>query len=472
MSFSNLKNNTQGGYLLLLVLVFSSIFFVIVSSFVASVVTQSKVISQRVQIEQAGHIAEAGLNYYKWFLAHYPGDITNGTGLPGPYIGVYNDPEGAAIGEYSLEVASTTYCGELASIDVSSTGYTYDDPQVQRTVSARYAQPSVADYSFILNSDVWVGGDVQITGPYHSNGGIKMDGTNYSSVTSGQATWNCTNNFGCYPAGTRDGVFTSTGNANTSLFEFPSAPVNFSGMTVDLALMRSKAQSDGLYIGPAGGNRPGYHLIFRSDGTLEVRRVNSKQGEPNGYAWGRYMNILNGTSLEGIYTLPADCPLIFVEDQVWLEGEVNGKFTLAAADIDSSGVDPSIILNNDITYTNTDSGLLAIGELDVLVGFEVPDDMELNGIFIAQKGHFGRNYYNYGVPHAWWEYIVRNSLTINGTIVSNGRVGTKWVDQDGDYVSGFNYRFNSYDRNLVLDPPPLIPRTSDLYQFSQWRDAN
>ena len=66
MTSINLKNNTQGGYLLLLVLVFSSIFFVIVSSFVASVVTQSKVITQRVQIEQAGHIAEAGLNYYKW----------------------------------------------------------------------------------------------------------------------------------------------------------------------------------------------------------------------------------------------------------------------------------------------------------------------------------------------------------------------------------------------------------------------
>lgn len=473
MTSINLKNNTQGGYLLLLVLVFSSIFFVIVSSFVASVVTQSKVITQRVQIEQAGHIAEAGLNYYKWFLAHYPSDITNGTGLPGPYVGVYNDPEGGAIGEYSLEVASTTYCGELASIDVSSTGHTYADPQVRRTVSARYAQPSVADYSYILNADVWVGGDAQITGPYHSNGGIRMDGTNNSSVTSGQATWNCTTSFGCNPGGTRDGVFTTTANPNTSLFEFPSAPVNFSGMTVDLALMQEKAQTNGLYFGPAGNGRPGYHLIFRSDGTVEVRRVNSKQNEPNGYAWGRYMHILNGTTLIGVYTPPADCPLIFVEDQVWVEGEVNGKFTLAAADIDSSGVDPSIILNDNITYADTDSGLLAIGEFDVLIGLVVPDDMELNGIFIAQKGHFGRNHYDTSMPNAWEEYIMRNSLTINGTIVSNGRVGTKWVSTpSGTYLSGFNNRYNAYDRNLVLDPPPLVPRTSDLYQFSQWRDAN
>lgn len=470
MSHLSYKKNEQSGFLLVLVLVFSSIFFIIVSSFVISIVTQSKVINQKVQLEQAGQIAEAGLNYYKWFLAHYPGDVTNGTGLPGPYTGVYYDPEGAAIGEYSLAVASTTYCGDIASIDVESTGYTYEDPSVRRTVSARHARPSVADYSFILNADVWVGDDVEITGPYHSNGGIRMDGTNYSSVTSGQASWYCSSSFGCSPQGNRDGVFTTTANPDQSLFAFPSAPVNFSGMTVDLALMQSKAQSQGLYLGPSG--KSGYHIIFKSNGTVEVRRVNSKQNEPNGYAWGRYLNILNGTALVGTYTLPASCPLIFVEDQVWLEGTVNGKFTLAAADVDTSGVDPSIILNNNILYSTATSGLLAIGEFDVLVGLVVPDDMYLNGIFIAQQGHFGRNHYDTSMPNAWESNIMRNSLTINGTIVSNGRVGTKWVNGAGDYVSGFNYRYNSYDRNLVLDPPPLIPRTSDLHQFSQWRDAN
>ncbi len=470
MSLANLQKNTKSGYLLLLVLVFSAVFFVITSTFVGYIFTQSKVITQRVQLEQAGQIAEAGLNYYKWFLAHYPGDVTNGTGLPGPYIGVYNDPEGGAIGEYSLEIASSTYCGELASIDVQSTGHTYADPLVKRTISARHAQPSVADYSFILNSDVWVGDDVQIIGPYHSNGGIRMDGTNNSNVTSGQASWNCTSSFGCSPTSTKNGVFTTTANPNVSLFEFPSAPVNFAGMTVDLSLIQSKAQSQGLYFGPSG--KSGYHLIFKSNGTVEVRRVNSKENEPNGYAWGRYMNILKGTSLVGTYTPPANCPLIFVEDQVWLEGAVNGKFTLAVADVDTSGVDPSIILNNNITYSNTSSGLLSIGEYDVLIGLQVPDDMTLNGIFIAQNGHFGRNHYDTSMPNAWEDYIKRNSLTINGTIVSNGRVGTKWVSGTGVYLSGFNNRFNSYDRNLVLDPPPLVPRTSDLYQFTYWRDAN
>jgi len=471
------QNRLHGGYLMVLVLVFSSVLLTIATSFISFIILQSKVITQRVQFEQAGQIAEAGLNYYKWYLAHYPDDTTNGTGVAGPYVNVYNDPEGAAIGEYSLTIASSTYCGEISSIDVISEGHTYANPAVSRTVQAHYAQPSVAEYSYILNSDVWAGEDRVITGPYHSNGGIRMDGTNSSVVTSGQSTWTCNSSFGCSPSGTKDGVFTTTTNPNTSLFSFPSAPINFAGITVDLALMRDRAKSDGIYIGPS--DKSGYHLIFKANGKVEVRKVNSKEKEPKGYAWGYYMHILNGTSLVGEYTPPSDCPLIFVEDQVWLEGVVNGKVTLAVADHETSGDDdededggsgPSIILNDNITYANATSGLLAMGEYDVLVGLVVPDDMEVNGIFIAQNGHFGRNYYGY-VPSGWSGYNKRNSLTINGTIVSNGRVGTQWVcNSDPAYCSGFKLRFNNYDRNLVLSPPPLVPRTSDVYTFSDWRD--
>jgi hypothetical protein len=115
---------------------------------------------------------------------------------------------------------------------------------------------------------------------------------------------------------------------------------------------------------------------------------------------------------------------------------------------------------------------LAIAELDILIGLEVPDDMTLYGIYLAQTGKFGRNHYDTSMPNAWEQYIMRNSLTIYGTIVSNGRVGTKWVNSSGTYISGFNNRFTTYDRNLVASPPPLIPVTSDDYTFSDWQDAN
>ncbi len=452
---------------MVMVLVFAGIFLTIVTSFVVFVVTQSRLIDQKFQFEQSGHAAEAGLNYFKWYLAHYPSSTSTSM------TGVYRDPEGSAIGEYRISVASTTYCGETASLQVTSEGSTYENPNVKRSITARYAQPTVAEYSFIINSNVWVGADQQIVGPYHTNGGVRMDGTNNSVVTSGQTDWSCTPNFGCNPTTTRDGVFTTTANANPALFDFPSGSINFAGITVDLSTIQNRAQnSGGLYFGPSG--REGYHVIFLNDGQVEVRRVNSKQAEPNGFAWGFYMHILNGTTLVGTYTIPTSCPVLFFEDQVWLEGTVRGKVTMAAADVDTAGVDPSILLNNNITYANATSGLLAIAEYDMTIPLVVPDNMVLNGLYIAQNGKFGRNSYNTGsIPNAWDAYVQRNSLTLNGTIVSNGRVGTKWVNTGtGAFISGFNNRYTTYDRNMMTAPPPYTPETSDVYEFSDWRDSN
>lgn len=467
---------------MILVLVFGAIFFTIISSFTVFIVTQSRLVSQRVELESAGQIAEAGLNYYKWYLAHYPNDVTNGTGLPGPYVGVYNDPEGAAIGEYSLSIASTTYCGDVASIRVTSVGNTYNQPNIKRTMTARYTKPTVADYAFILNSNVWAGADRVVNGPYHSNGGIRFDGTNNGSVTSGQTTWTCDGSYGCSPTGNRNGVFTTTGNPNTALFDYPASNIDFNGITVDLSQMKTRAQNNGgLYIAPSGGTNAGYRVTFNSNNTVTVRRVTSTtvhRGNATGAGadWVDERNIINNVSAPTTYAIPIDCPLIYVEDKVWLEGVVGGRVAIAAAS--DTATNPSMILQGNITYASaTGSALLAIAEQDVLIGVNVPEDMYINGIFIAKNGKYGRNLYcgtgvsgcspGNNLPAAYLSSAALNSENFNGTIVSSGRVGTQWTND-----SGFANRYNTYDRNLVTNPPPLIPSTSDDYEFTDWQDAN
>lgn len=468
----NKHTASKAGFLLVMVLVFGSIFLFIISSFVGYVVTQNQVVNFRYEQQRATEIAEAGLNYYRWYLAHYPDDTTAGTGAPGPYVFQYKDPEGDFIGEYSLELASSTYCGDIASVDIASTAYTYENPQAVATVRGRYSRPSVASYSFVSNSGVWYGSSENVLGPIHSNQGIRMEASHNSIVSSGQPDWSCDSSYGCSPTQTVDGVYTTSGNATPALFSFPAAPVDFTGITVDLAVMQDKAQNNGgIYLPDSG--RAGYHIIFLPGEQVEIRRVNSKRNEPNGYAWGRYLNILNGTSLIGVYDIDPECPVIFVEDQVWLEGQVDNKVTIAAADVDTVGVDPAIILNDSITYGGSNAGLLAVAEYDMLVGLTVPDDMELNGIFIAQTGRFGRNYYDTSMPNAWEEYIVRNSLSINGTIVSNGRAYTDYVNGSGVVVSGFTSGTSAYDASQVFNPPPYTPITSDVYSFFNWRqDGN
>lgn len=469
-----MSSDHRRGYLVVVALVFGAVFFIILTAFAGFVINQNRVQTAKFNKAKALEIAEAGLDYYRWYLSHFPNDTTNGTTSPQPYIHTYADPEDGDIGEFSLEVASTTACGDVMAIDITSTGYTYEEPTFERVIYGRYARPTVAEYAYIINSNVWAGSDRTIVGPYHSNGGIRMDGTNNSTVSSGLEDWLCTSSFGCSPNSTEDGVFGA--GPNNTLWEFPAPPVNFLGLTIDLANMQAKATSSGgLFLGPSGDY--GYRIDFQNDGTFDVYVVDgttSYWGYTSADGWQTERHLISSDTFLANYAIPSDCPLIFIEDKVWLEGEVNGKLTLAAADVDSVGVDPSIILNGDITYTTATSGILAIAEEDVLIGLEVPDDMFLNGIFVAQNGRFGRNHYKtsgtYDVPSSHNSYVTRNSLTMNGTIVSNGRVGTKW-SSGGTFVSGFNTRYNTYDRNLVSNPPPLAPETSSTYRFIEWREV-
>lgn len=479
------RDTTKRGYLIVLILVFGAVFFTLTTAFVGFIITEYRFQKAKTNRERALQIAEAGLDYYKWRLAHYPDDLMDGTATSGPYVHPYEDPETGAFGAFSLQVEGNMSCGEVSSIDIHSTGAVDDAPDRTRTVFGRYARPTIAEYAYILNSNVWAGADRTIMGPYHSNGGIRMDGTNNSSVTSGVESWLCTNLFGCSPNATEDGVFGS--GPNDEFWSFPVPPISFAGLSVDLADMKSKAQTSGRYVAPS--NQLGYHIVLKSDNTYDLSRVNSAHlvwGYTTEDGWAHERHIINNETYLGNYTVPSGCPLIFVEDNLWLEGTVSSKVSVAAANVTDTGVDPDIVLEGDITYTGSGSttpGLLAIAEHSVLIPLDSPNNMTLNGIFIAQLGHFGRNHYctndcdskhpgNEGVSNAFDPYVIQNSLTVRGTIVSNGREGTKWSTVDGVQVSGYTTRTNSYDRTLVSSPPPLTPYTSDTYTFIEWREED
>lgn len=476
------KQSPNQGYLLILVLVFGGIFFVLISSFIGYIITQNQVVNFRYEQQRATEIAEAGLNYYKWYLAHYPGDVTNGTGQPGPYVHQFKDPEGGFMGEFSLDIASTSYCGSVASIDIASTGFTYEKPEAKSTVRANYSRPTVADYSFITNSGVNYGSASVVTGPIHSNQGLRMDAYHNSSIGSGQATWNCDSSFGCSPTiPNAPGVYAGPGaNSTPGLFTFPVSPIDFAGLTLDLNDMKTRAiNNGGTYFGPSGSQ--GYHVTFNGNNTVDVRRVTSANtywAYDSTQLWHQTeRNVINGSTFSGgganDLAINSSCPLLFFEDKVWVDGIVNQKVTLAAANL-ASAVQTNIVINGNITYSpGSDAGLLVLAEDDVDVGLLVPDIMTINGIFIAQNGRFGRNHYcqndcsattgDQGLSATLDGYVVRNSLGVLGTIVSNQRSGVTWGS------SGFSTRNYSFDQNQVDNPPPLTPETSDVYILDNWQ---
>lgn len=477
---SALPKKDKGSFILLVV-VFSGIFLLLAVSLGSLVFVQQKTSLAKENREKALQIAEAGLEYYKWHLAHFPSDMQNGTGGPGPYVVDATDPEGGTIGSYSLEVSGNTQCGVVSSVDITSTGQTVADPSFKRTVFGRYAQPSVAEYAYILNSNVWAGSDRVITGKYHSNGGVRMDGTANADVTSAVATWTCTSSFGCSPSSSQNGVFGA--GPNQQLWQYPVPQIDFAGLSVDLASMKTLAVSSGLYFGPSGNY--GYHVTFKNNGTIDVYRVTGTTqvwGYSSSDGWEQERPVISNQSLVGNYAVPSGCKLIFVEDNLWVDGVVSGHNTIAAADVTTPNVDRDVWLPGNLTYVADDgtNGLTVLGENNVLVGLNTPDTMNLRGIFIAQKGHFGRNHYctsecdwthsgSEGLPSSLDSYVLRDSLTLIGSIVSNGREGTKW-SSGSTTVSGYENRINSYDRKLATNPPPLTPYTSSDYKFVEWRE--
>lgn len=468
-------------------LIFTAIFTMLLGSLMGYVLSVKKARQGKEAQEHALTIAEAGLSYYKWRLAHFPNNFTDGTGQPGPYLHTFNDPEGGAIGTSSIAVSTELACGNAQSVIINSTGIPEEAPYFTRTVSARYARPSVAAYAYIIDSNVWAGDDRVITGPYHANGGIRMDGDNRSTVTSEQSQWYCDNSFGCSQWGEyKPGVFGA--GDHPEFWKYPAAHIDFGALAVSFPSLRTTAQTYGVSLANYSGSRDsrGYHLILRNDRTVDVYRVLNTQAYTSYGVEGAWRDIYErmlGEQYVGRYTIPAGCGLIYVDDRIWIEGTVKGKVTVVTADADNpvSGSYDAIIVGN-ITYASSsgEDGLTLIAQRDVLLPLVVPDTLTMNGIFIAQNGTFGRRHYityndkdhagNEAIPGNLDSYIIRSSLTVRGTIVSKLREGSQWVNGWGTIVSGFQNRNNSYDRALAASPPPLTPFTSTDYQFMEWKE--
>jgi len=472
-----MKNPLSRGSVVLLVLVFGGIFFGLLMALSGFVLSENRAQDVTRARTEGLSIAEAGLDYYRWFLTHFPGNTQNGTGHDGPYVITYADPESGTAGTYTLSITSNTSCGVVQSMDVTSKGVPDDAPNISTTLVARFSLPSVATYSYIVGSSVWAGADRIINGPYHSNGGIRMDGTANAPVTSSLSSWNCTSSFGCSPAQpTAPGVLGIGGNQ--TLWNYPTPQIDFAGIAANFSALKTTASASGIYlarISTSGGHNPnpniGYHLIFNGDSTVTVKKVtavtalsvnpvNSTSGSTD-YA------LIRTESTFQTLPLPSQCGVIFVEDNTWIEGTIPKKITVVAANVTSVGITPDVFLKNNIVYSTYDGsvGLTVISASDVLITPDSPMNMTLNGIFIAQGGAFGRNLYD--CPSA---YEPRGTLTILGTTVSNLRTGTRWsYGCNNSSDAGYQTRIDAYDRQNAGNPPPFTPSLSTQWEFINWR---
>lgn len=447
---------------------------IILTSIIGFIAGQTKYALQIHAREQAFQIAESGIHFYRWYLAHQVEGRTaqqvadfwatgNPYGVAMPHEVEYVDPGGSPIGKYILEVTPPE-TGSTVVI-VRATGYTYRYPDITRVIQVRFRKPSWSEFTVLANDAMRFGAGTEVFGRIHSNQGIRFDGLAHNTVSSAVSDYNDPDHTG----GNEFGVHTHDAPVDplppaavpdrSDVFEggreFPVAATDFNGVLGDMAYMKDQAQAGvngSLYF---GNIHQGRHIILKTNDTFDIRTVqsfNASTNEINNYSGG-WAN----------YAIPDD-GIIFVENNAWVEGTVDSRrVTVVAANL-ISAAKKTMYLGKDIRYTNYDCSDMVglIGQQDVEVYRASNNFLRLDASLIAQLGRVGRSNYT-GVN------AIRDTITVYGAIASNQRYGFAWADIMGNHVSGYRNRNLYYDNNLLYCPPPYFP-TGTQYEMDLWQE--
>ncbi len=485
------RNTRIGGYLVIQAIVFTSIAVLIMGSLIswaAVNIQASRVAEVR---EQAFQLAEAGIEYYRWHLAHAPTDYQDGTGEEGPYVHEVEDQDGRVLGVYSLSI--TPPINGSTRVRIESTGIPANS-DIERTIAVEMAIPSLARYAVVANSVMRFGEGTEVFGPIHSNGGVRFDGVAHNVVTSAQESYDDPDHSGGNEFGVHTHVNAPPGLGIDNSFraleappngvpsrpdvfiagrQFPVPATDFVGITTELAQIKSAAQSEGVYYAPSGAQ--GYEIVLRTNGTMDVYRVTSLRNPPSGCynsggqdGWGTWS--INNRQFLANRAIPEN-GLIFIEDHLWIRGQIDGeRITIASGRFpDSPSTRTNIIVTDDLRYTSYDGsdviGLIA--QDNVHVGMYSENNLRIDAALVAQNGRIGRYYY----PGPSWgtnrcsPYHVRNEISLYGMIATNERYGFAYTDGNG-----YGIREIIYDAELLYGPPPSFPLTSDQYEILSWEE--
>lgn len=440
-----------------------------------------------IQKEQAFHIAEAGIEYYRWHLAHAPEDFQDGTGEEGPYVHDFKNKDGDIIGQFSLDITAPPNGSTVVTIE--STGTILENPDISRTIKVQLAKPSFAKFAFVADSDMRFGEGTEVYGQIHSNGGIRFDGKAHNIVTSAEQTYDDPDHSGDEEWAVHthispvDPLPPTPLSARADIFgagRTVSVPaVDFNGITNDISDMKNLAESeDGLYFSESSGS--GYHIVLKDNDTFDLYRVDSIQPPPDNSCnnvadqdgWGTW-SIGSETFIDS-YDFPEN-GIVFIEDDFWVDGEIDtARLTIVAGSFpDIPENRKNITINNDLLYTNYDGSdvVALIAQNNINTGLYSADNLRIDAALIAQNGRIGRPYYREGYSFWFWNvpgcepYHQRNEITLFGMLGSNQRYGFSYTDG-----TGYETRNIEYDANLLYGPPPSFPLTSDQYEPISWEE--
>jgi len=468
------KNRSKAGQIAVQLLFLAAIVVTLIGGFV-SLAASFLQISVRAQNKlQAFTIAEAGIEYYRWHLAHAAADYQDGTNHAGPYIHPYFDKDGNQIGQFKLTIVPPPPGSTIVTI--TSQGTVIGDASIKKIITVRMGIPSFAKYAWVLNDNVTFGTTAEVFGVIYSNAGLHFDGVAHNLVESALTTFLDTDvnktEWAVYTANApADPQPPTAFSARPAIFQAGRTlgvpAIDFAGITQDLASIKTTAQATGYYASSSGVL--GYDLNL-SGKNFTVYKVTKLLAPPAGCTnalnqtgWGTW-----STSTETFYasgTIPQNGDMFF-EDNLWVSGTVNGaRVTIASGKFpDNASTRTSILITKSINYTNFDASdtIALIAQNNINVGLKSDDSLVIDAALIAQNGFIGRYYY----PSNCGTGFERTLLTTLGIMATNKRSAFAYTP-----TSGFDTRQYNYDTNLLFSPPPSFPLTTDQYSLISWEEV-
>lgn len=443
-----MKWRHQKGSALVFTLVVVMVSSVVFLSLIQYVTSQIRYSLHAVKMEETLNVAEAGIHFYRWYIAHNidgltPAQVEAFWEDTAPYPYGVNTPYEAdfeGIGRYRIEVTPPE--SGSTSIVVKSTGWTYKNPDLMRVIQVRLRRPAWCEYVIFSNSNLEVPNGTETFGKVHSNGGVRFQGVAHNLVSSAVPTYS-------YSGSTKDGVWTSwAGEYNSSMSnavflggkDIGIGEEDFDSVIVNFNQMFAEAQVLGFDWGEAS---QGHQIILKGN-VFDIYKLT-----------GAAVNA-DGTVKESKrQTVALNVPLpnvavIYVGKNIWVEGTLGNGKRLSISTIHSGSNKGNIYLANDIRYENYTShtvlGLAAEGNIEIVRGSS--NNLHIDAVLLAQEGSVQRT-----------DTSAKNNLEIYGAIAVNQNYG----------FNGYSSVDVTFDNSLLYYPPPFFP-TRNEYVLDLWEE--
>lgn len=502
-------------------LIIMSAVLILLTSILRYVGTQISYSANRLERERAFQIAESGIYYYRWYLAHatdgmnaqqlsaFWGDSAT-LGVSGPVEMEYRDPEtNDVIGRYSLELAAPDPYSTIATVTV--TGWTNKMPSVQRKIRARFRRASWSEYAVLADEFMRFGEGTEVYGKIHSNKGIRFDGLAHNSVTSLVEGFDDPDHnesgvdkdeFGVHThviappgSGVNDSFRSAEAPPNSvpnrpDVFaggrQFPVPEVSFTGVQSDLSFMKQTACNDtgsgcavvnncwasGCYYDNSGYGR---RIVLKTNGTFDMYLVNAYSATTNSITSFVGRRSTNGSACVTAVTSAgpnAQCqnngtclcnPInktIPNNGIIYVDDSIWLEGSLGSGEYRVTvvaGEGTAFLGNNDITYSAY-NGSNILG----IIGKQDVEIIRNSQTDLQIDGALLAQ--NGRVGRQYYDGIHKSVITVNGALATKMRYGFAYVDG-----TGYTDRNLNFDNNLLYYPPPYFP-TGTEYSIDLWQE--